>query len=158
MGQDADELFEIALGQVRENCIPDKSDQELTPDVTIRLLSDESFFVASHALLLDDHPECIGAFGSLIGVPHRHVLLAYPIEDLHVVQAINLLIPIILGMERDGPGSISPRLYWYRDGDYQDLPYRIEERNLISRLLRASWRCSSFWVRVRSLRIGSRQW
>lgn len=129
-GKGPDELFEIGLAQVRENCIPDKTDQEIAPGLTLRLLSDESFFVASHALLLEDHPECIGRFGALVGVPHRHVLLAYPIEDLRVIQAIHLLIPIILGMERDGPGSISPRLFWYRDGEYTDLPYRLEERNL----------------------------
>lgn len=125
-----EELFDIGLANVRENCIPDKSDQELAPGLTIRLLSDESFFVASHALLLEDHPECIGTHGTLVGIPHRHVLLAYPIEDLRVIQAINLLIPIVLGMEREGPGSVSPRLYWHHCGEFVDLPYRIEDQTL----------------------------
>jgi len=130
-GKSHEELFAIALEQVRENCIPDKSDQQLSPQVAVRLLSDESFFVASHALLLDDyHSECVGGFGSLVGIPHRHVLLAYPIEDLNVVPAINLLIPILVGMEREGPGSISPRLYWYRHGEFTDLPYSIKDRSL----------------------------
>jgi hypothetical protein len=29
-------------------------------------------------------------------------------------------------MEREGPGSISSRLYWYQAGEYVDLPYRAE--------------------------------
>lgn len=129
-GMDLDELFELGLANVRENCIPDQSEQELTENVSVQLFSDESFFVASHALMLDDHGECIGSFGALVGIPHRHVLLAYPIENLNVLQAIHCLIPVISGMERDGPGSISPRLYWYKDGAYTDLPYRIEGRTL----------------------------
>lgn len=130
-GKGEDELFEIALAQVRENCIPDKSEQELSPGIALHVLQDESFFVASHALLIEDHPECIGSFGSLIGIPRRRELLAYPIENLKVIPAINMLIPIIMGMERDGPGSISSRLYWYRDGEYTDLPYRVEDQSLV---------------------------
>lgn len=129
-GKDAEELFEIALDNVRENCIPDTMRQELAEGVEVTLFTDESFFVASHALLLDEHPECLGPFGALVGVPHRHVLLTFPIEDLRVLPAIQTLIPVIAGLERDGPGSISPRLYWYRDGEYLDLPYRVEEQTL----------------------------
>jgi hypothetical protein len=125
-GKELDHLFRLALDNVREICIPDVSEQDLGDGVKVQLLSDESFFVASHALLLEEHERCVGSFGALVGVPHRHVLLAYPIESLEVVQAIPRLIAVIVGMEREGPGSISPRIYWYQAGDYVDLPYRIE--------------------------------
>ncbi len=129
-GKSETELFRIGLANVMENCIPDVSEQDLGEGVTLTLFSDESFFVASHALLLDEHPACIGAFGTLVGVPHRHVMLAFPIEGLRVLQAIHMMIPIIAGMERDGPGSISPLLYWYKNGEYTNLPYRIEKNTL----------------------------
>lgn len=129
-GKSPAELFDIGLANVRETCIPDVSEQEMGEGVTLTLFSDESFFVASHALLLDQHPECVGPFGALVGIPHRHVLLAYPIEDLRVMQAVPMIIPVIAGMERDGPGSISPMLYWYQDGDFTNLPYRIEKNTL----------------------------
>ena len=125
-GRERGELFELALDNVREICIPDESEQEIGEGIRVQLLSDESFFVASHALTLPEHEACVGSFGSLVGVPHRHVLLAYPIESLEVVQTIPRLIAIIAGMEREGPGSISNRLYWYQAGEYLDLPYRIE--------------------------------
>jgi hypothetical protein len=129
-GKSETELFRIGLANVMENCIPDVSDQDLGDGITLTLFSDESFFVASHALLLEEHPDCIGSFGTLVGIPHRHVMLAFPIQDRRVLQAIPMMIPIIAGMERDGPGSISPFLYWYKDGDFTKLPYRIEKNTL----------------------------
>lgn len=129
-GKSEAELFRIGLANVMENCIPDVSDQDLGDGVTLTLFSDESFFVASHALLLEEHPDCLGDFGTLVGIPHRHVLLAFPIQDLRVLQAIHTMIPIIAGMERDGPGSISPLLYWYKDGSYTNLPYKIDKTTL----------------------------
>ena len=129
-GKSETELFRIGLANVMENCIPDVSEQDLGEGITLTLFSDESFFVASHALLLEEHPDCLGPFGTLVGIPHRHVMLAFPIQDLRVLQAIHMMIPIIAGMERDGPGSISPLLYWYKDGDYTNLPYRIDKNTL----------------------------
>ena len=129
-GKSETELFRIGLANVMENCIPDVSEQDLGNGITLTLFSDESYFVASHALLLEEHPDCIGPFGTLVGIPHRHVMLAYPIADLRVVQAIQMMIPIIAGMERDGPGSISPLLYWHKNGDYTNLPYRIDKQTL----------------------------
>jgi hypothetical protein len=129
-GKSETELFRIGLANVMENCIPDVTEQDLGEGITLTLFSDESFFVASHALLLEEHPDCIGTFGALVGIPHRHVMLAFPIQDTRVLQAVHMMIPIIAGMERDGPGSISPLLYWYKDGDYTNLPYRIEKNTL----------------------------
>jgi hypothetical protein len=129
-GKSETELFRIGLANVMENCIPDVSEQELGEGITLTLFSDESFFVASHALLLEEHPECLGTFGTLVGIPHRHVMLAFPIQDARVLQAIHMMIPIIAGMERDGPGSISPLLYWYKNGEYTNLPYRIDKNTL----------------------------
>jgi hypothetical protein len=130
-GRDIDELFDIAIENVRETCIPDVSEQDLGDGLSVTMLSDESFFVASHALTLEKHyPQCIGDFGAIVGVPHRHVLLAYPINSVSVMQAIPKLIAVILGMERDGPGSISPRIYWLQNGEFVDLPFRIENNTL----------------------------
>lgn len=130
-GKSHEELFAIGLANVRENCIPDVTEQDLGDEVVITILSDaENFFVASHALLLEEHPECIGTFGTLIGVPHRHVVLAYPIEDRRVVAAISLMIPPILVWEKEGPGSISPYLYWYKDGEFTNLPFKIKDQSL----------------------------
>jgi hypothetical protein len=130
-GVPVDELFDIALANVRETCIPDVSEQDIGDGLSVFVLSDESFFVASYALMLEEsHPHCVGQFGALVGIPHRHVLIAFPIESLAVVQAIPKLIAVVLGMERDGPGSISPRLYWLQNREFVDLPFHVENNAL----------------------------
>jgi len=125
-GKTNDELFELALENVVRLAKPEVSTPELEPGIACTALVGESFFVATHALLLDLHPECLGAHGSLVAVPHRHCVLAYPIEDLQVIQAIPRLAMIGRKLETEGPGSISPRLYWYHHGGFVVLPYEIK--------------------------------
>jgi hypothetical protein len=133
-GKEPDELFDLALANVREICIPDVLHKEMGDGLTFTALVDESFYVASHALLLEQyHADLIGAHGTLVGVPHRHVMLAYPIEQRPmkvVVGAVNRLIPVIAGMEKEGPGSISPLLYWYREGRFLPLPYEFKGKTI----------------------------
>jgi hypothetical protein len=126
-----DELFAIGLDNLRVHSIPEVKRIDVGKGVEIKLLAGEDYFVASHALLLAERPDLLGRYGALVGVPHRHALLTYAISDMTVVEAVNRLIPAIIGMEMEGPGSISPLLYWYHEGSYVDLPYRIERQTLI---------------------------
>ncbi len=79
---------------------------------------------------MQDHPQLIGTYGSLVGVPHRHAVLIYPIENIEVVKVITNLIPIITGMYSEGPGSLSPDLFWHRDGILEQLPYQLEDNTI----------------------------
>jgi hypothetical protein len=126
-GRPPGELFETALENVARMARPEVSTPELEEGVTCTALVGESFFVATHALLLDLYPECLGAQGSLVAVPHRHCVLAYPIEDLSVIKAIPRLALIGRKLEAEGPGSISAKLYWYHHGAFIPLPYEIKE-------------------------------
>lgn len=123
-----DELFSVAVANVR-NMPAEAFEQEVEGG---RLLgfTGNSFFVASRALFLEDYPHCIGPKGSLVAVPHRHMLLCCPIEDLGVLKVLNLFISATRGMFRDGPGSISPNVYWYRDGEMTNLPYETGDNEV----------------------------
>jgi hypothetical protein len=89
-------------------------------------LTGDHFFVATHALFLHEHPDCLGAHGALVVVPHRHAVLCSPVHDLRVVTAVQRMAILADRMERQGPGSISPRLYYrYPDGRFIDLPYAL---------------------------------
>jgi hypothetical protein len=124
-GRDAEELFAIALDNVRRNAQPDVSHQELKDGQEAIIFSGESFYIASHALLLEEHPECLGPHGALVAIPHRHCLITYPIQSIDVVQVVDVMGMVAMGMEREGPGSISPKLYWYHNGRFVDLPFEI---------------------------------
>src|SRR5690606_37707118 len=79
---------------------------------------------------IENRKELIGSKGSLVGLPHRHSAIIYPIENLEVVKAINGLIPTIYGMNQEGPGSLSNNLFWYKDKTFTQLPYKIDEGKL----------------------------
>ncbi len=121
-GLSEDELFAIALDNIRRN-FPVQVSNVGSADKPIVLLSADHYYVATHALLLKDHPQCLGEYGCLMGIPHRHVVLCHPIRDMSVVQAVQALIPALIGMESEGPGSITSNLYWYHEGQFTNLPF-----------------------------------
>jgi len=53
-----------------------------------------------------------------------------PLVDLGVVESINRLIPSALSLFNEGPGSISPGIYWWRDGSVTLLPSEVSGRNV----------------------------
>lgn len=113
-----DELFRIALENVH-GAYSEGWDSELievVPGLKVTATMGDDFFAPTKALLFPHTPDVVGTHGALVGIPHRHVLLSYPIEDLEVVRAVNALIPVVLGMHQEGPGSLSSMLHWYRPG------------------------------------------
>ncbi|MGW6024772.1 immunity 49 family protein [Streptomyces sp. NPDC055099] len=81
----------------------------------------DSPFVASKALYLSETVrqvtgESLPDAGALFVVPTRHLLAYHPIADGSVADAINALAAYGLGAYEDGPGSLSPRVYWWHEG------------------------------------------
>jgi len=128
-GRGLDELFEIGLQNIRDNYPFDISQQNLNT-CTIWFIQGNHFFTPNIVFDLSNFPKFVGSKGSLIGIPHRHSVIVYPIENLETVKAINQLIPIIYGMNAEGPGSVSNNLFWYKDGYFENLPYKIDDKNL----------------------------
>ncbi|HEX7195899.1 MAG TPA: hypothetical protein VF364_03590 [Candidatus Limnocylindria bacterium] len=112
-GLSRDELLAIALENVRGDTV---ESQRLTEDgasAAVACFADH-FFAASHAFLLAERLPQEATNGAVFSVPHRHALLYAPIVDLGVVGSINQLIPMSASLFQQGPGSISPALYWWR--------------------------------------------
>jgi len=109
-----EELFRIGLANVRGEPPPVRQNFDVGKGAVIQALVGDSFFTASHALFLEEHLRPPPAFGALIAVPHRHAVLFHPIEDMRVIGAVNSMIPIAFGMYQEGPGSLSPNLYWWK--------------------------------------------
>ncbi|MEV3989887.1 immunity 49 family protein [Streptomyces sp. NPDC049837] len=88
---------------------------------TLHVVSGESMFVASKALVLGELARAVTgrelpAEGALFTVPSRHYLAFHPLEDRQVVGAVNDLAAFGLGAHNDNPGPLSPRLYWWHEG------------------------------------------
>lgn len=123
------ELFQLAVENTRANN-PISVSPFSFEDFSVFFAEADHFFVPNILFDLDARAGLTGLHGALIGLPHRHAALIYPIHDLNVIQAINGLIPTIHGMYREGPGSLSPCLFWYHNGDLIELPYTISDDSL----------------------------
>nr|WP_237500036.1 immunity 49 family protein [Streptomyces sp. SID8379] len=81
----------------------------------------DSPFVSTKALIL---PELVAEAtgkrmpeaGALVVVPTRHLLAFHPIVDGSAVDAVNDLATYAFKAHEDGPGSLSPRVYWWHEG------------------------------------------
>ncbi|MBI4752448.1 MAG: hypothetical protein HY774_28490 [Acidobacteria bacterium] len=124
------ELIRLGLNYVREVSDVEVSDFQITDELSVKIISGDSFFASTMVLLLEEFPECLGLYGTLVGVPHRHAAILYPIQNLDVIKAVNVLIPLVRGLYNEGPGSISPNLYWYRHQKFINLPYRETRKAL----------------------------
>jgi hypothetical protein len=122
------ELLQVALANVRDDAVDETpmGEGEFEPIAC----SADHFFAASHALLLGERlPPRAGGM-AVFAVPNRHLLLYAPIVDLGVVESINRLIVTSVSLFNEGPGSISPSIYWWRDGAVTLLPSEIAGRNV----------------------------
>jgi hypothetical protein len=89
---------------------------------TIMFLVGDHLYVSSHALWLDRHLKLNPDRGALVGVPIRHLVAAHAIEELNVVQVVGIMIGSNRRIYAEGPGSISPELYWWRRGTFVHIP------------------------------------
>jgi hypothetical protein len=101
--------------------------------VALQALHGESFFVASQLLVLERHVHSRARHGALVAVPTRHLLLLHVIEDARVLMAVNAVIPLAFRYFHEGPGAITPRLYWWRDGEIVHLPTEMAKEGVTFR-------------------------
>jgi hypothetical protein len=125
------DIFELALKNTQTTNHVKSRHLNAPNGVTLIVLSENSFYVASQALFLEKYPECIGKYGALVGVPTRDYLICFPINDITVKAAVQAMIPAISKIEQVGPGSISPDLFWYQDGKFVRLPYKLSSDSVV---------------------------
>jgi hypothetical protein len=124
---DADAAFDIAIANVRAEAPP--AAETIDADgVQLAVMAGDSFYVASRAFFLDELLG--GARDAVFAVPNRHVLIWYPLTDLSVVQAMSPMFQIAMNLFREGPGSISDQLYWWRNGEFVHLPHRVAGKKI----------------------------
>jgi len=127
-----DELFKVGIENIKLNYLFDITKEDFG-EFSIWFVQGDHFFTPNIVFDLENRQELIGNKGSLIGLPHRHAAIIYPIENLEVLKAINGLIPIIYRLCKKGPGSLSDNLFWYKDKTFTHLPYEAENEKLLFR-------------------------
>ncbi|TCN60875.1 hypothetical protein [Flavobacterium circumlabens] len=128
-GKSIDELFEIGLQNIKDK-YPLTITKENFNVFDIWFANSEHFFTPNIVFDLENRKELTGSKGLLIGIPHRHSAIIYPIENLEVIKAINGIFPAIYNMNVEGPGSLSNKVFWYIDGTFTEIPYKMEDGKL----------------------------
>lgn len=128
-GKSVDELYEIGMQNIKER-YPLTITKEDFNTFDIWFANSDHFFTPNLLFYTEKLKELSGANGLLIGVPHRHSAIIYPIENLEIVKAVNGIFPAIYNMNLEGPGSLSNNVFWYKDGAFTKLPYKIEDGKL----------------------------
>lgn len=101
---------------------------EMMPGQVLHEIAGESFFSCAWALKLQDRADLIGPYGSFFSVPTRHRVIVMPFVGLVSLQALAGLMQAVSAMSRDGPGTVSARLYWLRPSNagVLEVPYSID--------------------------------
>lgn len=84
-----------------------------------------SFFTTTHVFWLDEYT-ALPPDGALVALPNRHLLLVHPLRDATVLDAAEAMLVNAHRFHEEGPGSLSPHLYWWRDGGLTLLPAVVE--------------------------------
>ncbi|SED87668.1 hypothetical protein SAMN05428945_5869 [Streptomyces sp. 2224.1] len=97
----------------------------------------ESVFAAGTVLVFDEAVRAAGGpeipdEGVLLVVPNRHNLVFYPLTDKHVAEAVNALAQFGQGAYEDGPGRLSPRVFWWRAGALTSITLFDQESRTMS--------------------------
>jgi hypothetical protein len=128
-----EEIFARALANLAEQHPVVSTPLDLDAETGLRawVIESEHLFAASHVLRLDAWPEVLGAHGTLVAVPARHALIAYPIDSAAVIAVIPILAQVANSFFQEGPGSITPDLFWRtRDGRFERLVVAISSSTI----------------------------
>ncbi|MEA2645519.1 MAG: hypothetical protein QOE92_602 [Chloroflexota bacterium] len=125
-----DDLFQIAERNTSNLGLPEGSPYRLPDGTEVTVFENADVFTSTHSLWLDRLLTLDGTRGAVISLPNRHVLVAHPFDDLSIVTAISGMIPLANHLFQRGPGSISPSLYWWREGRFVRLPSEFDGKTV----------------------------
>jgi hypothetical protein len=119
-----EELYRQARAQVRAEGLPQVRDVDVDGAV-LHAVESPSFFTATSVFWLPELVD-VPADGALVALPTRHLLLVHPIGDATVVPAVQAMVVNAYAFHDQGPGSLSPHLYWWRAGTLSLLPATVD--------------------------------
>ena len=122
--QPTDRLWWTASDNVRAESRVRRGQARTGEGQELTVLEGESEYTATNVLWLDRLVSLDPARGAMVGVPNRHLVLAFPIHDSSFLGMVEVLARTVDHFHRAGPGSISPHLYWWRAGHLTYLPLR----------------------------------
>ncbi len=122
-----DELYAIALANsLAELCPGRHAMDETRPDGPV-IYDDKSFCFTSLVLDASRLQEFCGVHGAFIALPIRHIILTAPFQTLENLNDVGVLHRFCLAMHKEGPGSLSERVWWVKDGAWIEIEITIRD-------------------------------
>ena len=126
-GATEDELFALAEKHVREHDKPEIVETIQVAGVDVTILEGDSRYTATNALWAEEHLQVDSALGLFVSAPTCHHVLAHAIGVGDPLEVANGMLTLTHGFFREGPGSLSPKLWWRRQGVTIEIPVKIGE-------------------------------
>jgi hypothetical protein len=126
-----DELFAVAAEHMAAE-MPgyERNSVPIAGGASLETLSGDTFFVASQIIRFADFAGT-PTNGALVSLPNRHLLIWHPIETAaNTVQAVQTMLQVGMNAYQEGPGSLSPDLYWWHRGALTLLPSSIDSKGV----------------------------
>lgn len=133
-----DSLFMLGRANVRADGPLQLDEQELG-GVRMSVLHGWTFYAVTHLAWLEEYLQ-IGPHGALVVAPNRSLIVAHPLQPQAggiragyraAVAAAKELQAQAAQAYEDGPGSLSPHLYWWRAGELSLLETRYDGDTLV---------------------------
>ena len=128
-GKSRETLFALGRQNIRAKYATDLKPIAVE-DMEFHFAQGDHFFVPNIVLHLEEYPHLIGTHGTLLAMPHRHTTMLYPIENDQLMAMMHRLIPAAHGMNSEGPGAVSPHLYWYSKGVFHEITIEQVDQQL----------------------------
>jgi hypothetical protein len=122
-----DELFAVAREGVRAD---GPLDCDVIDDTGIRVLEGQTFYAATHLAWLDAYLDP-GLYGALAVAPTRSTIAACQLRKDTALVAAERLVGFARDAYDEGPGSLSPELFWSRDGRLTLLEAHVDGGRLV---------------------------
>lgn len=90
----------------------------------------KTIYTAALAMRISSFKKAAGKHGTIVGVPTRDSLILAPFDDETIVPTISDVMFIAAGMHREGPGSVTPRVFLVQDSVWTEVPYTLDEGGL----------------------------
>jgi hypothetical protein len=125
-----EELWRVGAANVRAESVVAPRQVRLDGGREVTVFEDQYYYTTSSALWLDQVMELDPAFGALVGVPRRHLMVTCALHDVSYLTLLGFFAEMLADQYQKGPGSISPHLYWWRQGSLTQLPLQTTGGNL----------------------------
>jgi hypothetical protein len=127
--KDIDELFAIGHANIKKRYQVKFEEVAMGDQLTFLAAETDHSFATNIIFDLDNRPELVGKYGSIMAFPNRDLTLAYPIQaTTPAVKAFLAYKEFVLAARRfasEHPGRISDDAYWFHAGEFTCLSHMV---------------------------------